>query len=134
MNRVAGSILIILLVFFLAAGCTSKEITRQDVIGKYVANYNKDKVSVDSIEVKADGTYIHYFKSAQDGAAFTDTGTWKFDYWKDTPQLNLVNFTFRYEEPEGYIAKNGVWAATVQDEGNRLLINDDLGLHYDKQK
>lgn len=127
--------LIFFLVLLLAAGCTSKEITRQDVIGTYVANYDKDKVSVDSIEVKADGTYTHYFKSAQDATEFTETGTWQFiGYRRGDARVDFYNFTIHFGEPDGYISEWGVWSPIVQNDGDRLLIDDDLGLHYDKQK
>jgi len=134
MRRIAGTILIILFVFFSAAGCSSKEITSQDVIGRYIANYDKDKVAVDSIEVRDDGTYTHYFKPTQDTNEFTDTGSWEFEYENGDPRMIFANFTIHYEKPQGYVSKYGFWSPIVQDGGDRLLIDEDIGLHYDKQK
>jgi hypothetical protein len=135
MRKILGLILPILFIFSLAVGCTSKEITRQDIIGKYVANYDKDKVTIDSIEVRADGTYIHYFKPAKDGNSFTNIGTWTFEYENGEPRLNFRNFTIGYQEPEGLVSKTGyIWSPEVQNDGDRLLIDEDYDLHYDKQK
>ena len=80
MKRV--TFLLLITVFsFTFLSCGSKEVTRQDLIGTYVANYAKDEVKSDSIEVKEDGTYFHKFESAKnEGDSFTNTGTWYFKY------------------------------------------------------
>ena len=134
MKKIVISILII---FFVSctAGCSSKEITSQDVIGTYIANYDKEKVTIDSIETKDDGTYVHFFKSVQDATEYTETGKWQFvGYRRGDARVDFYNFTIHFEEPEGYVSKWGVWGAIVQNDGDRLLVDDDLGLHYDKQR
>jgi len=142
MTRALGAILILLAVILMALGCASKEITSQDVMGTYVANYDKKDVVSDFIEVRSNGTYTHDFKSPDEKKNFTNTGTWNFGYMDGVPRLNFQNFMIgfspyskHFPDDEEKLKRTwgGTWSPPVEDDGERLLIDDDLGLHYDKQ-
>lgn len=132
----------------MALGCTSEEATREDVIGRYVANYDEDEVALDSLTITEDGTYTHQFKSARNEENnFTHTGTWGFENADENllgkPRIYFDNYFIGYspwakESPESEEnlrkTQGGRWSAEVEDGGERLLISLDDDLHYEKQE
>lgn len=139
MIRALCIILMILAVALMVLGCSSKEITRQNVVGTYIANYDKDEVATDSITINDDETYTHYFKSAKEDRSFTNTGTWGFEYSDGTPRVYFQNFIMGYSSytvhfgGEEELKRPSIWSPPVEDGGEKFVIDYDLGLHYEKQ-
>jgi hypothetical protein len=108
-------------------GC-DKQIDRSMVIGKYTANHKK---GTDTLELKSDGTYIYYYRSA-DGKSLTNTNKWVFEYQDKEPWITFEKFTFGLS---GYGSKvPGFWVVEVERSGRmlRLCIDPDLNYYYEK--
>ena len=136
MKRTSKLILLIFVTFLFVSSC-GREITRQDVLGTYYANYDKGEVARDSIEVKNDGTYIHTFQSVKNVENnFINIGTWSFKYFNGEPDIRFENFKMGYSPNENIdqLKKTwgGTWGPMVQDGGRTFLINEDLGLRYER--
>ncbi|MHB8168988.1 MAG: hypothetical protein ACYDET_04980 [Thermoleophilia bacterium] len=132
---------------------SSKEVTSNNVVGNYVANYPKDKVTSDTLQIRNDGTYSHDFASSDGKANFTQQGKWHLDFvdlgvFGTRPEILFDNFTVDF--PHQDIPETGGWGATVEADGftfspvpvdgeigfhgYRLLISFDNGYYYDKQE
>ena len=99
------------------------------LIGKYIANHKK---GIDTLELKKDGTYIYYYKSA-DGKELTNTNRWQFEYQNKEPRITFEKFFFGLP---GYGSKvPGFWDVEVEKSGKtlRLCIDPDLNYYYEKQ-
>jgi hypothetical protein len=103
------------------------------IIGKYIANHGK---GVDSLEVKSDGTYVHYYKSP-DGEEFRNTNQWEFEHLHEEPWITFHKFIPRWPRLPGIKTQSGFWGVEVKRSfltGNlRLCIDPDLNYYYEKQ-
>ena len=60
--------------FLVISGC-SREVETSELVGNYLANHGR---GIDELEIKADGTYLHTYKSSLEGdeTAFSYTESW----------------------------------------------------------
>jgi hypothetical protein len=99
------------------------------LLGKYTANHER---GVDTLELRTDGTYIYYFKSA--GKELTNTSRWHFGYHNREPRITFEKFVFGLS---GYGSKvPGFWDVKVERSGKtlRFCIDPDLNYYYEKEK
>jgi hypothetical protein len=120
-------ILLFMLLGFL--GC-SEQVDQSMIVGKYIANHKK---GIDTLELKADGTYTFYYKSA-DGTELTNTNRWEFEYQNKEPRITFEKFIFGL--PNFGSKEPGFWNVKVEMSGKtpRLCIDPDLNYYYEKQK
>ena len=101
------------------------------VAGMYKANHNK---SSDSLELRADGIYLHRYTSAN-GKELKNTNKWEFEYQDGKPTITFVHFAFGLP---GYGTKDfGFWIVEVKkstfSNTLHLCIDPDLGYSYIRQ-
>ncbi len=117
-------------------GCFG-EIKRTDIVGNFNANYEN---AVDTLELKADGTYVHIYKStlSDDGRTFTNINKWNFEYINGKPKIVFSEFISGI--PSQYSGGHqgpGTWVTEAKEPlfgGLRLPIFDDLDLYYEKEE
>jgi len=96
--------IMLIVVLMLIVGCLgwgdieppSEPVTEAELVGTYVANYRAGLA--ETIEFRADSTYIYYFKS-KDGKEYIDTSRWKLYNELDRPsrpKVLLYDFSTRY--------------------------------------
>lgn len=102
------------------------EVSRSSVPGTYVATL---ATGIDTIVVRADGTYSHLF--SRDGGPGEESGTWDLERVEGAPRISFHKFTPQWERG----ARQGIWAARVQRTLHtmRLRISDDLNLYYERR-
>ena len=94
----------LVIVLMLFAGCLgwgdieppSEPVTEEELVGTYVANYRAGLA--ETIELRADSTYIYYFK-AKDDKEYIDTSRWELyneGHQPTRPRLILRHFIHRY--------------------------------------
>jgi len=123
--RVAFLSLLVLLLL----GC-SKKIRREEVVGRYVANYGK---GADTIEVAQDGTFKQICRLTGESES-TNTGRWNISYFEDEPRIAFDGFVFCL--PEYRNGKRGSYDPSVQKSWRgtlRLTLEIDLNYYYEKQ-
>lgn len=118
------------------AGC-SRTVEAGDVVGSYIANHGK---GTDTLEIKADGTYLHSYKSSLEGVdtAFSHTGKWELEQgnkrivfnqfvqgwpWRPGTEVDLV------PRNENNIVKKSLISGEV-----KILIDVDSNYYYEKQE
>lgn len=150
MNKVNRQIILILFGVFIAflmililpSSCSVKE---SDVLGIYRPNYlyegqikslkrhfNIDISGTEEVfEVRADGTFRHTFKSPKLGA-FDYVGEWKIFSHHDNMSLKPYYY---FNPHENSFDKMSGYALVVSKElfWTSLIINDDLGLRFEKR-
>ena len=122
--------------FLLVSGC-SRTVEAGDAVGSYIANHGK---GTDTLEIKADGTYSHSYKSSLEGVdtAFSHTGKWELEQgnkriilkqfvegWPRWPgaEVDLIPRNFNT------VVKKSLFFGKV-----RILINADSNYYYEKQE
>jgi hypothetical protein len=113
--------------------CGCGEITRSELLGKYVADYSSD----DTIEVLNDGTYVHRFRG-EDGAGATlreERGRWEYEKFRGEPMMTFTDFV--QSSPEDPLPKRqGLWGVRPERRtlrwSIRLVVNRDLDRYYVK--
>lgn len=92
----------------------------EEVAGKYYAKHDK---GTEYIEMRADGTFMQYFKN--DTKEESNKGTWEFDYKKGQWKLELDGYIV-YVTPydEELTGKSGY--ASIYWEGDVITIFPDL--------
>ena len=127
-------VLLLLLIVGIIVTC-SRKLDRAQVVGLYVANQDLAIVA-DSLELKDNGTYIHYYESVY-GEQFADSGLWTFDIENGSPDITFKDFKgrllfkcFSYEKDS-----KAYWHVTPRLTilGRvKLIINGDVGCCYIK--
>jgi hypothetical protein len=130
MNTVAKS-LVVAFCAILPLFCTGcGNITRDDVLGKYLANHGK---GLDEIEIKPDGTYFHACK-LHDGSSTENSNQWNLHFEKDKPRITFSNFRFCF--PPYSKTPPGFWDVDIDRSlmgSLRLDIDSDVHYYYKKQ-
>jgi hypothetical protein len=122
--------------FFFIPGC-SRGIETSDVIGNYIANHGK---GTDILEIRADGTYSHTYKSTLEGedAAFNYTDNWEFEQDSNRIVLNhyIQGWPWRPGDKVDLIPRNmntvvkrSFFSGTV-----KILIDVDSNYYYEKEE
>lgn len=121
------------------------QIDESELVGKYVGEYlmflkitDGDRKGIYensklSLELRSDGTYV-YQRTKIDGAQFTNSGTWEFEYWEGKPIISFSGFDFALPR---YSRKRGFWVTNVGRTrgGNiKLCIDPDGNYFFVKQK
>lgn len=84
--------LFLLLFAVLVAGC-SKITDSSQIVGVYQARHPE---AVETIELRADGTYIYHFNRSTGTAAEEYSATWKLEPYGGEPKVFLDNFKPRF--------------------------------------
>lgn len=137
--------LIVALVVVIFLVRPTPEIDESILIGNYVGKYlvlilitESDKKGIYenstlSLELKSNGTYV-YKRTKIDGAEFTNSGTWEFEYWEDEPIIFFSDFIFALPRRS---RTPSIWPVRVERTrgGNiKLGIEKDVGFFFVKQK
>ncbi len=84
--------LLLLLFAMMVAGC-SKITDSSQIVGVYHAGHSD---GVETIELRADGTYIYRFNGSTGTAIEEYSATWKLEPYGDEPKVFLDNFKPRF--------------------------------------
>lgn len=77
----------------------SDPVKESEIAGVYYANFSVEEN--DCIELRADGTYIHSYKSP-DGHVYLDTGAWEFiEYRERSYAIDLQALIRRHPQKDG---------------------------------
>lgn len=120
----------LLSILFATMAC-SEPVTEQMVVGKYVANHG---IATDTIEVRADGTYTHYYKEA-DGEEYINENHWELEVVNGRPAVVFSDFESRWRKSR-HAESPGFYPAFVERPffgSIRLSISYDLGYYYIKE-
>ena len=118
------------------SGC-SREVRASDVAGSYTANHGK---GIDTLEINADGTYSHSYKSTLEGddTAFSQDGKWELEQgggrivferyikgwsWRPGAEVDLT------PRSKNTVVKKSIIAGKV-----KILIDVDSNYWYEKQE
>jgi len=128
--------ILLCLSFFFIPGC-SRGIETSDVVGNYTADHGK---GTDTLEIRADGTYSHTYKSTLEGedTAFSYTDNWEFE--QDTNRIVLSHYIQGWPWRPGAkvdliprnmntFVKRSFFSGTV-----KILIDVDRNYYYEKQE
>jgi hypothetical protein len=101
-----------IIILFLLSSCVNR-IDRDRLIGKYVWNDGR----IDTLEVRADGTYEYW--TFVPGRKMAHSGTWKFDSTVNKVEFESENFPFLTSH-----APDGSWFSRAR------IINSEVQLMY----
>ena len=106
-----------------------RPIERSALVGTYVLNRGE---ASDVIEVRADGTYVHSYKTT-DGVTHTGQDRWYLEPLDGEQRITFEGFVFGL--PGRGVGGRSVWnVATERVAGSiRLGVDEDLGLWYQQQ-
>ena len=124
------------LIFGIAAGLTScltaPPPTESELPGVYVL---QDKGKVDSINVKADGTFEHEVWAGRQ-QLLSERGRWQKDQYPDgSPDIEFHEFRLIAPPYAKLPMRAGMWAAPLQRDWRGriiLVVNPDVHLYYRK--
>jgi hypothetical protein len=103
-------------------------VSHASLVGLYELTDDKYQ---DSLELRADGTYVHRFATVASGAVM-DTGTWVMEVVDSESHVTLNQFRFGMPPLSGRSKSKGFWTAEIDNSpfGIRFLVNSDMGLYY----
>jgi hypothetical protein len=121
------SLVLICLVALL--GC-SKVTDRSQVIGTYEAHHQN---GVETLQLRADGTYTHRFKGA-DGIETVYSSKWEFEPYYGEPKVSLNNFPYHFP-PNSQKELAGITLLGIEKDWGRvrLYLNYDRGQYYSEK-
>ena len=106
-----------------------RPIERSALVGTYVLNRGE---ASDVIEVRADGTYVHSYKTTG-GVTHTSQDRWYLDPLDGEQRITFEGFVFALPG-RGSGGRNSWDVAIERVAGSiRLGVDEDLGLWYQKQ-
>ena len=104
----------VILVLLLFTSCANK-IERKKIIGRYV--WNDDRI--DTLEVRADGTYEYW--TFLPGRKLTNSGTWKWDSLTNMVEFERENFPFLKSH-----VSEGSWFSQLRSNGDEIHLMNGI--------